>query len=170
MDGKIRYQHFIIKHARASFFFSPSDDFFLQWMADDAMRHFLYVKVFKLLNSTIHCVNWHLVKPFLTRKLIQRTELFQRAVFVSFLKPMKLSSYRCKKNIFPPKSRLSTTKKSFDGLKDHFGYEGQASLYASYRPRYSSAVINALTAQTESKNFAVDVACGSGQLTKVCAM
>ena len=65
------------------------------------------------------------------------------------------------------KNRLSTVKKAFDGSKDHFGYEGQANLYAIYRPSYTSAVIDALIGKTKVKTFAVDVACGPGQLTNV---
>ena len=83
------------------------------------------------------------------------------------MNPCRATRRATRKYVFSTSRLLSTAKKGFDGSIDYFGYEGQADLYATYRPRYTTAVIDALIEKTKVKTFAVDVACGPGLLTNV---
>lgn len=59
------------------------------------------------------------------------------------------------------------TSETFDGKKDPFGHAGQSDLYATFRPRYTPTVVQALLSRVNNRKQAVDIACGSGQLTSV---
>lgn len=49
-------------------------------------------------------------------------------------------------------------------FKDKFSHH--ASDYANYRPEYPKSLAHYLSSQTQNHDIAVDIACGSGQLTK----
>ena len=58
----------------------------------------------------------------------------------------------------------STAEAYIKSFKDKFS--NHASDYASYRPEYPESLAEFLSEQVPTKSIAVDVACGSGQLTK----
>ncbi|MFZ5707712.1 MAG: class I SAM-dependent methyltransferase [Pseudomonadota bacterium] len=53
------------------------------------------------------------------------------------------------------------------GFKDHFS--SHASAYSTYRPRYPAALADWLASEAPSTSLAVDVGCGSGQLSILLA-
>lgn len=54
-----------------------------------------------------------------------------------------------------------------EGKWDDFDRVGQAELYAAFRPRYTQSVVHSLLSRVSDRETALDVACGSGQLTMV---
>ena len=54
---------------------------------------------------------------------------------------------------------------TIDGKKDFFDYEGQATLYRKFRPRYPASLLGYVDKKCVTKELAADIACGSGQLT-----
>jgi SAM-dependent methyltransferase len=52
-------------------------------------------------------------------------------------------------------------------FKDHFS--GHASAYATFRPRYPQALVDALATASPATTHALDVGCGSGQLSVLLA-
>jgi SAM-dependent methyltransferase len=52
-------------------------------------------------------------------------------------------------------------------FKDHFS--GHAPAYATFRPRYPAALVDALAQASPAHGLALDVGCGSGQLTGLLA-
>ena len=58
---------------------------------------------------------------------------------------------------------------TLDGKIDLFGHDGQAKMYREFRPVYPESLINFIVSLVPKRVLYVDVACGSGQLTKLIA-
>ena len=59
----------------------------------------------------------------------------------------------------------STITTKLKSSSDLFGHVGQAHKYSLYRPNYPNKIISCIVARASERNIAIDVACGSGQLT-----
>jgi len=57
------------------------------------------------------------------------------------------------------------------GNIDLFGHEGQAEMYREFRPQYTNEIVDDVISAVppEKRGICVDIACGSGQLTKLLA-
>ena len=81
---------------------------------------------------------------------------------------MKVAKHgRCASQLLIRRRIASTAK----GSTDYFGYDGQSEMYRLYRPSYPLSMLQVLNdklpIEKSKRALAVDIACGSGQLTSV---
>lgn len=70
---------------------------------------------------------------------------------------------------FRPNCVFKMVARTSDGQLDLFGHEGQAKLYREFRPEYPEKMVSEILSLVDvsRRGMYVDVACGSGQLTKL---